>query len=63
MIEVISPAGFEDYFRAIADMTARGAPALDDVLALGERYGLPFENPAWLPDIIARYGLTPLPWM
>ena len=26
---------------------------------LAGRYGLPFAEPAWLPDIIERYGLTP----
>jgi quercetin dioxygenase-like cupin family protein len=58
MIEVISPAGFEDFFRELTDMTAVGAPDPADVGALGARYGLPFAEPAWLPDVIARYGLT-----
>ena len=61
MIEVISPAGFEDFFRELTDMTAVGAPDTADVAALGDRYGLPFAQPAWLPDVIARYGLTPPP--
>jgi quercetin dioxygenase-like cupin family protein len=61
MIEVISPAGFEGFFRELTDMTAVGAPDPADVAALGDRYGLPFAQPAWLPDVIARYGLTPPP--
>jgi quercetin dioxygenase-like cupin family protein len=61
MIEVISPAGFEDFFRELTDMTAVGAPDPADVAALGDRYGLPFAQPTWLPDVIARYGLTPPP--
>jgi len=63
MIEVISPAGFEGFFRELTDMTAVGAPDPADVAALGGRYGLPFAQPEWLPDVIARYGLTPLPGM
>jgi quercetin dioxygenase-like cupin family protein len=60
MIEVISPAGFEGFFRELADMTAVGAPDPVAVAALGERYQLPFAQPAWLPDVIARYQLTPM---
>jgi quercetin dioxygenase-like cupin family protein len=60
MIEVISPAGFEGFFRELADMTAVGAPDPADIASLGERYQLPFAQPDWLPDVIARYGLTPL---
>jgi quercetin dioxygenase-like cupin family protein len=60
MIEVISPAGFEGFFRELSDMTAVGAPDPADIASLGERYQLPFAQPDWLPDVIARYGLTPL---
>ena len=61
MIEVISPGGFERFFRELTDLTAVGAPDRDTVAALGQRYGLPFAEPDWLPDVIARYGLTPMP--
>ena len=60
MIEVISPAGCEGFFRELSDMTAVGAPDPADIASLGERYQLPFAQPDWLPDVIARYGLTPL---
>jgi quercetin dioxygenase-like cupin family protein len=59
MIEVISPAGFERFFRDFVDMTTRGRPEPEEIARLGERYGLPFAQPEWLPDVIARYGLTP----
>jgi len=59
MIEVISPAGFEGFFRELSDMTAVGAPDPAAIAALGERYQLPFAEPDWLPDVIARYHLTP----
>jgi quercetin dioxygenase-like cupin family protein len=59
MIEVISPPGFERFFRELSDMTAVGAPDPAAIAALGERYRLPFAQPDWLPDVIARYHLTP----
>jgi quercetin dioxygenase-like cupin family protein len=59
MIEIITPAGFEEFFRSLADLTDVGAPDLAAVAALSEGYGLPFAEPDWLPDVIARYGLTP----
>ena len=59
MIEVISPAGFERFFRDLVDMTAAGAPDPAAVAELAGRYELPFAEPDWLADVIARYGLTP----
>lgn len=63
MIEVIAPAGFERFFRDLVDITGQRRPTIEEVVGLGDRYGLPFERPAWLPDIIERYGLTPPPGM
>jgi quercetin dioxygenase-like cupin family protein len=60
MIEVISPAGFEGFFREMSDLTVNGAPDQDEMARLSEKYQLPFEQPDWLPDVIARYDLTPL---
>ncbi|GAA3469266.1 cupin domain-containing protein [Nonomuraea roseola] len=59
MIEVISPAGFEGFFRDMADLVAGGPPPMDKMAALAADYGLQFGNAEWLPDIIARYGLNP----
>ena len=42
---------------------AAGSPSPDEIGRLAERYQLPFARPAWLPDVIARYGLTPPPGM
>jgi quercetin dioxygenase-like cupin family protein len=61
MIEVIAPGGFERFFRELTTMTAVGRPDPAVIGRLGDRYGLPFARPTWLPDIIARYGLTPPP--
>ena len=60
MIEIISPAGFEHFFREVAELIAAGPPAADDGQDLIERYGLRFDTPDWLPGVIERYGLTPL---
>jgi hypothetical protein len=59
MIEVISPAGFEHFFREMADMVAEGPPEVHDVMAMADRYGLQLGQPDWLPGLIARYNLTP----
>jgi quercetin dioxygenase-like cupin family protein len=61
MIEVISPAGFEHFFRELADMVASGPPEPLDVAALASRYGLHFGQPDWLAGLISRYNLTPPP--
>jgi quercetin dioxygenase-like cupin family protein len=62
MIEVISPAGFERFFRDLADIMEVGPPDLATITELADRYGVPSAAPPdWLPDVIARYGLTPPP--
>ena len=61
MIEVISPAGFENFFRDMTDLTADGPPDPEAVAALADAYGLQFGIAPWLPDVIARYDLTPPP--
>lgn len=63
MIEVITPAGFERFFRDFADITDVRRPEPDEVAELAARYELPFARPEWLPDLIARYNLTPPPGM
>ncbi len=61
MIEIISPAGFEGFFRGFADLNDAGPINPPDVAALAEQYGLPYAQPDWLTDVIERYGLTPPP--
>jgi hypothetical protein len=53
MIELISPAGFERFFREVADMLEAGTVHADGA-ALAAAYGLRFEEPDWLPDVIRR---------
>lgn len=61
MIEVISPAGFERFFRGFADLNDAGPIDLAAVAGLAAEFGLPYADPDWLPDVIARYNLTPPP--
>lgn len=63
MIEVITTAGFENFFRELSALTAAGPPAMEHIIELSGRYQLPFGQPAWFPDVIERYGLTPPPGM
>ena len=58
MIEIISPAGFEHFFREVVELVEAGPVAAGQGADLAERYGLVFGTPDWLPDLIARYGLT-----
>jgi quercetin dioxygenase-like cupin family protein len=62
MIEIISPAGFERFFRDVAELAATGRAEVPDFLALAADYGLRFGEPDWLPGVIERYGLTPPAW-
>jgi quercetin dioxygenase-like cupin family protein len=59
MIEIISPAGFENFFRELSELIASGAPQEGQIPDLAERYGLQFGRPDWLPGLISRFGLTP----
>ncbi len=59
MIEIISPAGFENFFLELSQLLAAGEQDFAQIAALAESYGLEFGQPDWLPDIVARYGLTP----
>ncbi len=61
MIEVITTAGFENFFRELAALVATGAPDMEALVELARGYQLPFAEPDWLPDVIQRYGLTPPP--
>jgi quercetin dioxygenase-like cupin family protein len=61
MIEIISPAGFESFFREVADLAAAGPPPFDRIATLAANYGLEFGDAEWLPDVIARYQLNPPP--
>lgn len=53
IIEIISPGGFEDFFRELTDVW--GDPAR--LLPLAARYGLEMQLDS-VPELCARFGLT-----
>jgi quercetin dioxygenase-like cupin family protein len=61
ILELITPAGFEQFFRELGRLGASGPPSPDAMADLASRYELPFAEPEWLPDIIARYRLNAPP--
>ena len=62
MIEVISPAGFENFFRELSEMLLSVSdPNVALIAELAGSYGLSFGQPEWLPDVISRFNLTPPP--
>ena len=57
MIEVITPAGFERFFRELAEMFEAGPPDPSTLEPLAASYGL-FFDPTWVPDLIQRHNLN-----
>jgi hypothetical protein len=59
MIEIISPAGLENFFWEVSELVRADAPPdMAQLVALAESYGVQFGEPDWLPDIIDRYKLN-----
>jgi mannose-6-phosphate isomerase-like protein (cupin superfamily) len=56
ILEIISPAGFERFFRELADMGGALDADPDELIALGVRYGLSFELES-VPELVERFGL------
>jgi mannose-6-phosphate isomerase-like protein (cupin superfamily) len=56
-LEVIAPGGFESYFAELARIVpACGPPDMDEIGALGERFGVEFDF-ASIPVLMARHGV------
>lgn len=58
MIEVISPAGFELFFRAVVDMIEAGDVDPERGARLAAQHGLSFVEPPWLSDVVRRFDLN-----
>src|SRR4051812_16056323 len=58
MIEVISPAGFELFFRAVVDLLEAGDVDPEHGARLAEQHGLSFVNTPWLADVVRRFDLN-----
>jgi quercetin dioxygenase-like cupin family protein len=61
MIEVISPGGFEGFFRELSDLIGSGEMSFDKLSAIADCYGLQMARPDWLEDVVKRFDLTPPP--
>jgi len=57
MIEIITPAGFEHFFRELADLVESGPPDPPTLQALAASYGL-FVDPTWVPELVEKYHLN-----
>jgi quercetin dioxygenase-like cupin family protein len=59
ILEIISPAGFEMFFRELGSMLAAGEPDIAALMAMGARYGNAGDQGQmeWIPDLMQRYGL------
>jgi mannose-6-phosphate isomerase-like protein (cupin superfamily) len=56
ILEIIAPAGFEDFFRELSDMGGAMKAEPGDLIALGDRYGMQFQLDS-VPDLVARFGV------
>lgn len=57
LLEIISPAGFEQYFTGLADiLSGPGAPDRGQLAALADRYGLDVDLTS-IPRLASTYGL------
>jgi quercetin dioxygenase-like cupin family protein len=66
IIEVITPGGFENYFRELSELltsveSTAGVNLHDtpEFADLATRYGVTYGDPDWLDDVVRRYELTP----
>ena len=58
MVEIISPAGFEELFRTVVGLTERGEAEMSKIVELANRYEVPMAQPEWFADVIERYQLS-----
>ena len=56
ILEIISPAGFERFFRELVDMGGVVGAGEEALAQLNERYGLEM-RPETVPDLLERFGL------
>ena len=56
ILEIISPAGFERFFRELSDLGGAINAHPDELTALGARYGHYFRLES-VPELVERFGL------
>jgi hypothetical protein len=67
VIEIITPGGFENYFRELGELlvehandpVAKVLHELPEFGELADKYGLAYGAPDWMDDIRQRYGSSP----
>ena len=57
ILEIISPAGFEQFFRELDDLGGALQAPPEELAALNERYGLEMQ-PDSVPGLLERFGLV-----
>ncbi len=57
LLEIISPAGLENYFRELAPLLAEPEPDQPAIVALAAGYGIELD-PASIPALVERHGLA-----
>ena len=57
ILEIITPGGFEEYFREIASYVGPQGPDIEKLMGAAQRYGLEFDM-ASLPALVERHGLV-----
>ncbi len=58
ILEIISPAGFERFFRELSDMGGVLQADEEELVKLQDRYGLRM-RPETVPELLERFGLRP----
>jgi hypothetical protein len=58
LFEFIAPAGFEENFREIGQLSLAGEVTPPMAAEIGARYGMT-PKPEWIPELMARYGVRP----
>jgi quercetin dioxygenase-like cupin family protein len=56
LIEIISPAGFEQYFAELAELVSSEGPDFEKIAQLSNRYGITYDM-EWVPELTAKYNL------
>ena len=58
LVEMITPAGFEQYFIEMVGLMQAGTPEPETLAALGATYGLTFNmDLGWVEELTAKYDL------
>ena len=57
ILEIISPAGFEDFFKELSDMGGVANAEPESLIELKDRYGLEMQ-PDSIPGLIERFGVV-----